>query len=96
MNFGSQGQRPGDADALALAAGELVREAPGVVGRETDELEQLGDTGVVVALDLLDPQRLGDRRADGEARVERGLRILEHDLHARAQLEPHRVAIERR
>ena len=54
MNFGSQGERPGDADALALTAGELVREAPGVVGREADEVEQLGDTRVVVACDLLD------------------------------------------
>jgi hypothetical protein len=26
------GQRPGDPDSLALAAGELVRVAPGVVG----------------------------------------------------------------
>ena len=34
-------QRPGDADALALAAGELVRVAVGVLGRQADELQQL-------------------------------------------------------
>ena len=38
-----QRQRPGDADALALATRELVREAAGVVGGEPDELEQVGD-----------------------------------------------------
>ena len=41
MSFGLQRQRAGDADALALAAGELVRIAVGVLGREPDELEQL-------------------------------------------------------
>ena len=38
-----EGEGTGDADALALAAGELVGEALGVVGRQADELEQLGD-----------------------------------------------------
>ena len=36
-------QRPRDPDTLALATGELVRETPGVIGRETDEIEQLLD-----------------------------------------------------
>ena len=39
--LGPQRQRPGDADALALAAGELVRVAARVLGREPDELQQL-------------------------------------------------------
>ena len=34
-------ERPGDADPLALTAGELVREALGVVRRQADQLEQL-------------------------------------------------------
>jgi hypothetical protein len=42
------GERARDADALALAAGELVREAVVVLGIEPDDLEQLLDT----ALDL--------------------------------------------
>ena len=33
----------GDADALALAAGEFVRVAPHVVGVEADQLQQLDD-----------------------------------------------------
>ena len=32
MNVGSQGEGPGDADALALSAGEAVRETVGDVG----------------------------------------------------------------
>ncbi len=38
---GVQGERPGDADALALAAGELVREAPGRLGRQADPGQQV-------------------------------------------------------
>ena len=36
-------ERPGDADALALAAGELVREPVGVLGVQPDERHQLLD-----------------------------------------------------
>ena len=36
------GERPGDADALALAAAELVREATGEARVEADEVEHLG------------------------------------------------------
>ena len=39
----------------------------------------------VVAVDLLDPQRLGDRGADGQAGIERRLRVLEDDLHLAPQ-----------
>ena len=42
-SFGLQRQRPGDADALPLAAGELVRVAVGVLGVEPDQLHQLAD-----------------------------------------------------
>ena len=44
------GQRAGDADALPLAAGELVRIAVGEVGVETDRLQQLLDALVAVLL----------------------------------------------
>ena len=40
---GTDGERPGDADALALAARELVRVARAGVGRQLHEVEQLGD-----------------------------------------------------
>ena len=36
-------QRPGDPDALALTAGELVGVAVGVLGRQTDESQQVLD-----------------------------------------------------
>ena len=42
-SFGLQRQRAGDADALALAAGELVGVAVVVLGVEADDLEQLLD-----------------------------------------------------
>ena len=37
-------QSAGDTDALALPAGEFVRIAVGVLGAQTDEVEQFGDT----------------------------------------------------
>ena len=42
-------ERAGDADALALAAGELVRVAVGEVRVETDRLQQLLDALVALA-----------------------------------------------
>ena len=41
ISFGFDGERAGDADPLALAARELVREAVVVLRVETDDLEQL-------------------------------------------------------
>ena len=41
------GERAGEADALALPAGELRREALAVVGLEADELEELGSAARV-------------------------------------------------
>ena len=41
--LGLERQRAGDGDALALAAGELVRVALGVLGGEADLGQQLGD-----------------------------------------------------
>ena len=40
-----QRQRPGDGDALALAARELVREQVGGPVRQPDQIEQLADRG---------------------------------------------------
>ena len=55
-----EGEGPGDADALALTAGELVGEPLGVIGREPDELEQLVDPALVVARHLVDVEPLLD------------------------------------
>ena len=85
--FGAQGQGAGDADALALAAGELVRVARQGGRRQADLLEQAGDFGAHLAGrdDVMRPQRLFQDRPDGHARVERGEGVLEDDLHPGAQ-----------
>src|SRR5439155_13224009 len=59
------GERPGDHDTLALAAGEGRGPAPGVPEREADPLEQLVDAGLdpVTGVPVND-QRLAERRAD--------------------------------
>ena len=55
-------ERPGDADALALAARELVRVALAEVGVEPDRREQLADPLVPLGLrpDVVDVERLAD------------------------------------
>ena len=45
--LGLEHERPGDADTLALATGELVRVAVGVVRLEPDQLEHLGHAPLV-------------------------------------------------
>ena len=83
------GQRPGQADALALAAGELVRIAVGGVGGKPDEAEQLvypsGDVvavGRAAARPAGVDERLGDQPAHAESRIETGVRVLEDELDA--------------
>ncbi len=74
-----------DADALALTAGELVREALKRVRIETDKPHQLLRAFERFFLGHSEVDRpLGDRRADGAARIERTIGVLEHDLHALA------------
>ena len=62
ISFGIDGERAGDADALALAAGELVRIAPHVVGTETDQLQKLGDAVLERARVLAMPMKSRLRR----------------------------------
>src|SRR5207302_787898 len=80
-------ERARDADALALAAGELVRIARRDLGAQADDVEQFGDAlfargGVAEAVD---DERLVEDVADGHARIERRVRILEDDLRALAE-----------
>jgi hypothetical protein len=88
------GQRARDADALALAAAELVRIALRMERREADQAQQFlhprGTRGGIA--DAMDLHRLHDRRADAQPRVERGIGILEHHLHAAAQRAKFRLA----
>src|SRR5205814_5604252 len=84
--LGPQRERPSEADALPLSAGELVWEAVVVLRREADRLEQSAHPllPVIAAADPVDPHRVGDDRADALARVERRIRILEHHLQVTA------------
>jgi len=81
------GQRAGDADALALAAGELVGEAVDETAVQPDEghefLHALDALGLGVA-QVVDAQRFADDAADRPARVERGERVLEDHLRLAA------------
>jgi hypothetical protein len=76
-------ERAGDADALALAARELVRVAIGELGLEVDLGEQPIDSLALLRTrhDPVRAQRLGDARAHAHARIEGGVAILEDDLH---------------
>ena len=75
-----------------------MRVAPHVVGAEADGFEQFDDPLLELAPGLCQPvddQRLADNRADGHARIERGVRVLEDDLHVareRPQLAPRQHA----
>ena len=61
-----------------------MREAAHVVGAEADGLEQVDHALLALAAvagQAVDGERLADDAADGVARVERGERVLEDDLH---------------
>ena len=83
-------QRAGDRDALPLPAGELVRVAVEVLPAEPDLLQQLDHAfGQVGAGRLaIDAERPADDVDDEMARIERGERILEHDLAVAPELPP--------
>src|SRR5205085_4403315 len=77
-------ERARNADALALPARELVRIAPRVVRREADEPEQLLDPLAELLRSRDEPvelQWLAEDLPHGHARIERGIGVLEHDLH---------------
>ena len=82
---GAGRERAGDGDALALAAGELVRVAAGRLGRQADRLEQLGHPRPRGRACRCADQRFGDDVAHPHARVERAHRVLEDQLQPLAQ-----------
>ena len=86
--LGLRGQRAGDADALALTTREFVRIAQRMPGRQADLAQQLVDAPAQrrARRQPMQAQRFGQRLADGEARVQRGVGILEDDLHVAAQV----------
>ena len=74
----------GDGDALALAAGELVRVALGGGGVEADLVEDGGDAAGLVA-EAVHGEALGDDLRDRHARGERAVGVLEDHLHVAAE-----------
>ncbi len=87
-----QRQRPGDPDALCLAAGELMGVAGGVLRPQAHPLQQLLHRFVrgqpLVAV------RGGQDLPDGLTGVERGVRILEDHLQVAAH-GPHQPLVQR-
>ena len=81
---GAGGQRPGDADALALAARELVRQARAIAGVEAHEAEQLvHPRGHARLVPAEQPRRDGDVLRHRHVREQADL--LEHVADAPAQ-----------
>ncbi len=76
------GQRAGDADALPLAAGQLVRVALGVLGLQPDHVEQGAHARRATRArgEPVHADRLADDAPDRHARVQRRVRVLEDDL----------------
>ena len=88
MKSGLSGERAGDADALALAARELVRVARRRVARAGRRSRAARATARPPARRLgeaVRAQRLADDPADAVPRVERRVRVLEDHLHPPAQ-----------
>ena len=87
-SLGLQDQRAGDADALALAAGEFVRVAVGLLGPQADRGQHVRDACLDLGLvgDAMQAQRIGQRAAHGLARIERGVGVLEDHLHGAGQV----------
>ena len=92
---GDTRERARETDALALAAGQLVRIAEAQLVAQTDLVEQLDHLRVEVAAarEPLHVERLADDLPARHARVERRVRILEHHVHVAAQ-RPQRAARE--
>ena len=89
-------QRARDADALPLAAAELVRIPVQVAALEPHEIEELGHPcpALLARAQLVDDERLLHDVAHAHPRVERRVGILEDDLHVAAR-QPHPLARER-
>src|SRR4029079_6051566 len=92
-----QRERAREADALSLAARELVREAVRMLRAQADRAQQLVDAALAFLslVELVHPERLGDDLAHRHARVERRVGILENDLQLAADV-AHPAAAEAR
>ena len=82
--LGLHRQSPGDADALALAAGELMGVAIGLLGTEAYPLQQVDRLLLrlrFAGTQLVEEHRLGEDLHDLLAWVEGGIGVLEDHLH---------------
>jgi hypothetical protein len=89
-DLGLQREGAGDGDALALAAGELVRVLLHEARGEADPLHEFGHAiagDLRGGADAVDQQRLGERGEDGHARVER--RVGSWNTICRSRRTPH-------
>ena len=75
-------QRPGDGDALPLAARELVRIAKPVLRQTARHRRSRPCTFSSMPAIAMDDQRLAQDVVDRLARMQRGVGILEDELHA--------------
>src|ERR1700760_954778 len=82
-SFGREGQGPGHADALALAAGELGREPVVVLGVEPDQFHDLLNPLLAVGAvgDAVDGEWVPHDRPDPAARGQRAGRGPENHLY---------------
>ena len=95
--IGPQHHGAGDADALPLAAGELVGVAVDRAASEADAIEHAvhqRERRRSVVCQAMEQNRLDQDASDRMPRIERGHRVLEDHLHAPAQRPP-RALVER-
>jgi hypothetical protein len=81
---GIDGDRAGQPDALALAAGELVRVAADRIGRKAHRLQKIAHAPCSLAAirEAVSADRLGDDPPHAVPGIQRGEWILEDHLHA--------------
>ncbi|VTR68114.1 hypothetical protein DESC_690051 [Desulfosarcina cetonica] len=85
---GVRGQGPGDADALALPAAELVRVVPPGFPAQAHEVQEFRNAPIdhrPVAV-AVGQEGFGENAAHAQPRIKGGVGILEDDLHLFAQL----------
>lgn len=80
--FRAAGERAGDGDALALAAGKLVREEPRLIRAQAHGLHEPQHLAAALLLraDVQKIHRLADDVPGPAARVQGGVRVLENEL----------------
>ena len=95
--LGTDGERAGNADALALSAAELMRITRMMVLAQTDLMEQLHPLSrfacALASLWISGP--FADDIADAHARIERSVGILKNNLHFRRMSRSSRPAAQR-